>query len=78
MRGTCADCRFWIRDRSAYAALRRAEPQYGVCELAGSTGGAPDLAGAVAYAIDCEDYGAELLTIGEFGCSRFTAREGGE
>lgn len=71
--GRCKNCRHW-----------KTHPRYGdynVCELAGSEDGNPaaELAGkttkALAYALDGSHYNARFITLGEFGCVQWEAKE---
>ena len=64
----CGQCRHWTPSRRT--------PQWGECELGGSSDGKPDHPETLAYAADLEGYSADLITHANFGCLQAEPHEG--
>ena len=59
----CKTCKHW---KGMYPGV--APNEIGICDLTHSSNAVPVTPGTLAFAIDCEGYGAELRTKPDFGC----------
>jgi hypothetical protein len=82
----CHTCRFWLNREGGQRRIilpqwygKELEPNLGVCALT-IQGADYELHSpfkdrdSLAYAVDCEDYWAALVTRAEFGCVQWEAR----
>jgi hypothetical protein len=70
--GECRACRWWRLESGLEGS---AIADWGECSLAESESDAPKVSTTRAYAYDCEQYKAGLLTAPDFGCNQWTAKE---
>ena len=72
----CSECRHWQHpdQEEWHGGHSLVGGCWGRCVLA-ETRGEPSGGLSLAYAIDCEEYWAKLMTRKDFGCVQFAAKE---